>query len=120
MDCIYLHNMLFYGYHGVLDAEQELGQRFMLDVRLYLDLTSAGRSDDLRQTVNYAEVYEVVKDIVENRRFRLIETLAETIAQQVLSSFPVEQTAIAIRKPAAPIAGILDYAEVSLVRSRKV
>ncbi len=118
MDCIHLNNMVFYGYHGVLDSEKELGQRFIVDLRLYLDLAPAGQSDDLKHTVNYAEVYSTIKAVVENRRYQLIEALAEALAQQVLAQFPVEKVAVALRKPGAPIAGIFDYVEVAIVRQR--
>ena len=118
MDRISLKNMVFFGYHGVLPAEQELGQRFMIDVCLYTDLAPAGKSDDLTQTVNYAEVYDVVKDITENRRFKLIEALAEEIAGHILDRFPVQQVAVTVRKPSAPVAGIFDYAEVSVTRAK--
>lgn len=118
MDRISLKNMVFFGYHGVLPAEQELGQRFMIDVCLHTDLAPAGQSDDLALTVNYAEVYDIVRDIAENRRFKLIEALAEEIAGSILRRFLVGQVAVTVRKPSAPVAGILDYAEVSIVRSK--
>lgn len=118
MDRISLKNMVFFGYHGVLPAEQELGQRFMIDVCLHTDLAPAGQADDLALTVNYAEVYDIIKDITENRRFKLIEALAQQIAAVILESFPVQKVAVTVRKPSAPVAGILDYAEVSIVRSK--
>ena len=119
MDCITLKNMVFYGYHGVLPAEQELGQRFFVDVRLSADLRAAGQTDDLQCTINYAAVYSVVKEIVENRRFLLLEAVAESIAREILAGFPVEQVEVAVRKPSAPVAGVLDYAEVSIARRRQ-
>ncbi|MDF2720161.1 MAG: dihydroneopterin aldolase [Paenibacillus sp.] len=72
MDKMQLSRMQFYGYHGVFPEENKLGQRFYVDLALSLDLSEAGRTDDLDKTVNYAEVYERVKTIVEGRTFRLI------------------------------------------------
>ena len=81
-DLIRLCNMQFYGRHGVNPEEQVLGQRFEVDVDLRVDTRPAGLQDDLRLTINYAQVYKAVKQIVEEERFDLIETLAETIAMQ--------------------------------------
>lgn len=117
-DCIRLQNMVFYGYHGVLQAEQEMGQRFMVDTFLYTDLRAAGISDDLRETVNYAEVYMVVKKIVEEQRFNLLEALAETIAAAILNQFAINKIIVNIRKPSAPVVGIFDFVEVSIVRTQ--
>jgi len=119
MDSIRLQNMIFFGYHGALEAEQQIGQRFMLDAILYLDLKSAGQSDDLRDTVNYADVYSVIKELVENRRFNLLEGLAEAIAQKILADFFIEKIDIVIRKPSAPVAGIFDYVEISITREKR-
>ena len=78
-DLIRLCNMQFYGRHGVNPEEQVLGQRFEVDVDLQVDTRPAALQDDLRLTINYAQVYKAVQQIVEEERFALIETLAETI-----------------------------------------
>lgn len=118
-DCIRLHNMVFYGYHGVLTAEKEMGQRFALDLAMYTNLREAGLKDDLKYTVNYAEVYHCVKQLVEEHRFNLLEALAEAIAGLILSRFPLQRIAVSIRKPSAPVVGIFDYVEVSIERERE-
>lgn len=118
-DCIRLHNMIFYGYHGVLEAEKEMGQRFAVDLIIYKDLRMAGKTDELQYTVNYAEVYHSVKQLVEEQKFNLLEALAEGIADLVLRSFPVQRVTVSIRKPSAPVAGIFDYVEVSIERERE-
>lgn len=117
MDKIKLKNLGFYGYHGVLPEENSLGQKFFVDIDMYVDLKSAGASDDVADTVNYAEVYNIVKDIVENRRFKLIEALAENIADHIIKEFPVvKEIVINIRKPEAPVRGIYDYFGVEIRR----
>lgn len=118
LDYIRLHNMVFYGYHGVLPAEREIGQRFAIDVTMYKELSQAGKSDELQHTANYAEVYHCVKRIVEEEKFSLLEALAEAIATEVLERFPVQRVAISIRKPSAPVAGVFDYVEVHIERER--
>lgn len=118
-DYIRLQNMIFYGYHGVLAAEKEIGQRFALDLVLYADLHEAGVKDDLTRTVNYAEVYQCVKEVVEGQSFNLLEALAEAIADLILHKFSVERLVVNIRKPSAPVPGIFDFVEVSIERTRE-
>ena len=65
MDYIHLNDMEFYGYHGALPEEKKLGQRFRVTVSLATSLEEAGLTDDLDKTVNYAEVYELCKMVVE-------------------------------------------------------
>ena len=109
--------MVFYGYHGVFDAEHELGQRFEVDVELHLDLSAIGKADDIDLTINYVDVYTVVKDLVEEQEFKLVEGLAEAIAGELLSSFDVDAVVVRVRKPHAPIGGITGGIEVEVRRT---
>lgn len=114
-----LNNLAFYGYHGVLEEEKQLGQKFFIDAELKADLQSAGESDDVQQAVNYAEVYELIETICEKENYNLIEALAENIAQEILQQFElVEQVTIKIKKPEAPVEGIFDYMGVEITRKR--
>lgn len=117
-DRIRLVNMVFYAYHGVFAAERRLGQRFEVDVDLAADLRRAGQSDDLADTLNYAEVYNVVKNAVTERPYHLLEALAERIAGDILASFEVAEVTVRVRKPGAPVGGLLDYAEVEITRGK--
>lgn len=116
-DLIRLCNMQFYGQHGVNPEEQTLGQRFEVDVELRCDTRPAGLSDDLHRTINYAHVYKVVKQIVEEHRFALLEALAETIAMHVGRQFAPESVRVCVRKPHVPIKGVLDYVAVEIERT---
>jgi len=119
MDRIYLNQMEFYGYHGALPEENRLGQRFIVDVVVELDLKKAGKTDDLEETVNYAELYELCKDIVENRKFKLIEAVSEKIADEVLLQFPkIERCMIKVTKPDPPIPGHYRSVAVEMTRTR--
>lgn len=105
MDSIHLSGLTFYGYHGAFEEERRLGQRFTVQLRLGLDLAEAGTFDDLDRTVNYAAVADVVGGIVQGAPYRLIEALAEAIANALLHGFPrLEEVDVRIEKPAAPIA----------------
>lgn len=99
-DRILLEGMVFHGRHGTLPAERELGQPFVVDIELRLDLQPAGLSDDLTQTVDYSEVHRQAKKIVEGTPVSLTETLAERIADTVLGDFPtVDTVRIKVDKP---------------------
>ena len=99
-DRILLEGMVFHGRHGTLPAERELGQPFVVDVELRLDLRPAGLSDDLTRTVDYGQVHHQVKEIVEGPPAGLTETVAERIAAAVLEDHPaVEAVRIKVAKP---------------------
>ncbi len=120
-DHIALENMRFQGRHGVAALEREVPQPFEVDVELHLDLRPAGLSDDLDRTVDYREVFEICRGVLEGESQRLIETLAELIAQQVLArpDGPVpDEVVVRVRKPQAPLPGPLDCAAVEITRRR--
>ena len=119
-DLIRLCNMQFYGRHGVNPEEQVLGQRFEVDVDLQVDTRPAALQDDLRLTINYAQVYKAVKQIVEEERFALIETLAEAIAMHIGRQVAPESVRVCVRKPHAPIKGVLDYVAVDIERTKEL
>ena len=113
--------MLFYGFHGVNAAEQELGQRFVVDMEVERDLSAAGLSDDIKDTVNSSAMYRVIEEVMKGPSRKLLENLAETIAQQLLNAFPIESVRIKVMKPEVPIKGsLLDYASVEIYRRQAV
>jgi len=116
VDKIIMGGMLFYGYHGVLPQERDLGQVFEVDVELNLDLRLAGESDDPELTVNYADVYEVVRRVVTGRPHNLIEAVAETVAARLLEVFPLGDVLVRVKKPAAPVPGHFKYMAVEIRR----
>ncbi|WP_202081473.1 dihydroneopterin aldolase [Caldalkalibacillus salinus] len=119
MDKIMLNGMSFYGYHGVFPEENKLGQRYKVDLQLYIDLKQAGQTDDLSHSVNYAEVYEVTKNIVEGPPYQLIESVAEKIATECLSQwFNVQEVVVTVTKPDPPIAGHYEAVAVEIGRKR--
>lgn len=119
MDTIFLKGIVLHAHHGVLAEEQRLGQRFILHLEMDLDLSRAGSSDRLEDSVNYASVYELAASIATQQRFNLLEALAEAIASGLLANFPpLQAVRITIEKPSAPIAGVLECAGVTLRRSR--
>jgi dihydroneopterin aldolase len=117
-DRITLKNMAFFAYHGTAPSEKESGQRFFVDVDMYLDLRPAALADDLERTVDYEGVYHLIKENCESKRFYLIEALAEHVARSILEGYPVERVVVRVRKPSVPVRGILDFTEVEVDRTR--
>ena len=117
MDIIKLTNIVFYAHHGYYKAERELGQRFELDIEVECDLAQAAETDDLKSTIDYRKVYALAKDAFENYKFKLLETVAERIAIQILQKFSVGAVLIRVRKPNVPLNGFLDHIEIEIRRT---
>lgn len=116
---IHLQNMVFYGYHGNLAEENVLGQRFLIDVVLTLDVTEAAQSDRLDATVDYQRVYNLCRQIVEKERMRLLEALANRLIDAVLEACPrVSRMDVTVKKPSAPLGGALDYVALETGKDR--
>jgi len=116
MGIIRLHNMVFYGFHGISPAEKETGRRFEVDLELSLDLSKAEQSDRLKDTINYKEVYQTVYEIITGERFSLLEKVASRIADTVLKKFKPDLVKVRVRKKIPPVPGNLDDIEVEIER----
>lgn len=118
-DRLILKNIAVFARHGVFAHEQREGQRFYIDLTCALDVRSYSRSDDYAQAVGYDALFDLVIDIATGERFNLIEALAERIASRVLDNHPaVRSVEVEVRKPDAPLPGVLDYAAIRIQRSR--
>jgi dihydroneopterin aldolase len=118
-DRIVLAGMAFEARHGVNDSEKAQAQRFEVDVELAVDAGPAGKTDDLARTVDYRDVYDVVRAVLEGPTVDLLETLAQSIAVDVLArSALVSEVVVRVRKPEVQLGGPLDYAGVEVVRRR--
>lgn len=99
-DHIQLNGMIFFGHHGTLAPERELGQRFIVDIDLQCDLHPAARADDLAQALDYSAVYRSVRAIITGPPVHLTETLAERITDAVLAEHAqVEAVRVRVTKP---------------------
>lgn len=116
-DRIILENMLFFGYHGVLPAENSLGQRFAVSLVLDSPRQQAALNDDLGFCLDYTRVYATVKEIMEGAPCRLLETLAEKIAAHVLSLGAV-RVSVTVKKMHPPLPGQLDFVAVEITRGK--
>lgn len=117
MDKLQINKMQFYGYHGVLKEEQRLGQRFIIDLTIELDLKIAGQTDELHHSVNYAELYTCCQEIVEGQPLKLIETVAEKITAKILNKYKqIKCCTVKVIKPDPPIQGHYDSVAVEITR----
>ncbi len=118
MDCIQLTGIRCYGYTGYLPEEQVLGQRFEVDLILWLDLAVAGKSDVIEDTLDYRSVISTVQQLVQTSKFALVERLATAIAELILESDKVAQVQVRLSKPAAPIPDFSGKITIEITRSK--
>ena len=107
--------MSFYGYHGETQAERTLGNRFHVDVEIRMDLSVAGRSDDIADTLDYSHAFELVRSVVEDQQYRLIEAIAARIAESLLAEPRIDSIKVRVGKQ-PPIAGAIDRCSVIIER----
>ncbi|MER8374721.1 dihydroneopterin aldolase [Mesorhizobium sp. M1409] len=116
MYVIRMKNCAFFARHGVLDEEERLGQRFYVDAALTVDPGRALVEDSIDDTVNYGIAFTVIEKIITGQRRFLIESLALEVARALTARFPqIKKAEITVRKPNAPVPGVLDYVEVTVV-----
>ena len=117
MDQIIIENLETFGYHGVFEEEAFLGQKFVVSAKLFLDTRKAGKTDDLKESLDYGAACQLIKKTVETKRYMLIERLAEEIAQELLLIFSqLHSVEITVKKPWAPVLVSLDTVAVSIKR----
>ena len=118
---IVLTNLEFYGYHGVPDAEQEVGHRYSVSARLELSECGAEGSDDISETIDYAMAAQVIQGLGTGRQFRTLERLSRVVGEELLRVFPslaaVELTACKI---APPMPFILQSVGVTVTVNREL
>lgn len=117
MDKVLLKGMRLFGFHGVYPSEKELGQIFEVDAELYFSFRDAVASDDIKDTVDYSRVCQVIAEVF-GIPCNLLETVAAKLAEEILRQFPVEKVVIRVRKAHPPVGCEIDFAEVEVSRSK--
>ena len=118
LDQIILKGLRASAFHGVLAEERRVGQVFLIDVTVSLDLSTAGETDDLAQTIHYGELAEQIVAAVESDPVDLIETVAERVAQVVLAHPQAFLAEVTVHKPSAPISVPFEDVAVRIMRGR--
>jgi dihydroneopterin aldolase len=119
-DRIILQGIRVYGYHGANPEERAVGQCYVVDLSVEVDLRKPGDSDRLEDTVSYTGLYRAVRAVVGGEPKSLLEAAAQTLADKVLAEFPVNAVHVVLKKPHPPIkASVIDSAAVEIYRSRR-
>ncbi|MBL8578844.1 MAG: dihydroneopterin aldolase [Mesorhizobium sp.] len=112
---IRMKNCAFFARHGVFDEEEMLGQRFYVDAVLTVDPGRALEDDAIENTVDYGVAFQVIERIITGQRRFLIEALALEVGKALAQRYPqIARAEITVRKPNAPVPGVLDYVEVTV------
>ena len=117
MDCINIVDLEVYAKHGVLSAENQLGQKFLVSASLYTDTTKAGLTDSLDYSIDYATVCTYITEYMTAHTFKLIEAVAENLVNDLLLSYPIiHMIKLEIKKPWAPIGLPLKTVSIKITR----
>jgi len=118
MDKIRINNLKFFTKNGVLPEERKLGQQIEIDIEMQLPLAAAGKSDDVNQTVSYAEVNDLIAAHVKRHSYDLMEGLAAGILDEIAHIYGTQlrKIIIRIRKYSVPMPGLFDNIEIEMER----
>jgi dihydroneopterin aldolase len=118
-DGIFIQGLNVHARHGLLDHEAQLGQRFVIDIDLQVDLSDAASSDDIGQTIDYASVVATATEAFLASRHVLLERAAAAIADGILDvHMRASAVRVTVHKPQAPITAILEDVGIELTRYR--
>jgi dihydroneopterin aldolase len=118
-DTIFVTGLVVHAYHGVGDDEGRIGQQFLIDLAIEMDLSSAAQSDKLADTISYADIIDVASLAFRTRRYRLVEAAAGAVADALLATFArVVRLRVTVHKPHAPIAAVFGDVGVTIHRAR--
>lgn len=118
MDKIHIRNLEVFARHGVFPEENALGQKFVISAVLYTSVRKAGKTDDLTESIHYGEVSHFIKEFVEKNTWKLLETVAERLAEELLlKTKGLEKVRLEIKKPWAPVGLPLETVSVEIERS---
>lgn len=118
MDKIIIKEARFLCNLGVSEKERKEKQDIVVDVELFLDIKKASKTDNIGYTINYSEVYDLIRNIIGKKEYKLIETIAEEISMEILKYFDVNKVVVKIQKPNALADKNVKYVTVEIVREK--
>ena len=116
MDRIFVEGIKFHGYHGLTRMERQVGVRLAVDVTLESDLEGSGRSDDIRDTIDYRKVHAIVVEMGRGSSHKLLESFASSVLDRLFQTFSVGRITIKVRKETPVLDGIVDSVGVEITR----
>ena len=112
MECIELKKMIFHSYHGMTEQERIVGNNYRIDLKVFLDLSKAIESDKIEDTINYADVFDLIKEEM-TIPSHLLEHVAGRIVQKIKQNYSyISKITIRLAKIKPPIAGEIQEAAV--------
>ena len=121
LDQVQVKGLEVFANHGVFPEETRLGQKFLLDLTMYLDTRPAGVADDLEKSVNYGEVSAFMTRWMQENTFKLIEAAAEQLCMALLERYSLlKGVTLELQKPWAPVGLPLDTVSVKITRFRHI
>ena len=119
-DAIFINGVVIHARHGVMEHETEVGQRFVIDLELFTDLSESSHTDRLADTVSYSQVVATATSAFRDTNYKLLERAAGAVADAILATFArITEVTVTVHKPHAPIAAIFDDVGVVLTRTRQ-
>jgi len=119
-DTIFVTGLVIHARHGVMEHETEVGQRFVIDLELFSDLSESSRTDRLADTVSYSNVVATATAAFKNTNYKLLERAAGAVADAIIVAFPrILGVKVTVHKPHAPIAAIFEDVGIVLTRMRQ-
>ncbi len=116
---IKIKNAQFYAYHGAYAEEQSIGGKYEVDVEMETDFSDAAENDDLNKTINYLNIYNFLRDVLQSKKYYLIETIAKFIADELLKNYSrVNKLTVRVRKHSVPVGGVIDYVEAEVIKEQ--
>ena len=120
MDKIIIKGLKIFAHHGVNEEETLYGQNFLIDIEARADLTRAGQTDDLNDTVSYAQMIKTAQRVMTEQNDKLLERAATRVADALLAEYDrLESVKIRLMKPDAPMKAEFDYVAIETERTRK-
>lgn len=116
MDKIIIHNARFLTIIGINEEECNTARELFLDIELFTDIREAAKRDHIDATVSYTDVHDIVRQRVEGQSWNLIEAVAESVAADILASFPLQGVFVRVRKPSALAGRGVEYTAVEIIR----
>lgn len=114
MAILRMAKMKFFGHHGVTDEEKEKGEKYEVDCEIETDIADCAASDNIDDAINYDAVYYLIQEHLENRKYNLVETIAEKLKKEIKLKTNADKIVIRVRKMAPPIIGQMGYFEVEI------
>lgn len=120
MDKIIINGLKVFAYHGINPEEKKNGQDFLLDVILYRDLSTPGKTDSIDNTISYSKAIKTITKVMTEKSYDLIEKAATKVAKSLFKDFnSLLKVDILLKKPMAPISTDFDYVAVEISRKRE-